>query len=335
MKKILFALLTFAGILTSCTNDDIEITYATSIKVDPSSVLSTFTYERDPGELTMFDSKYKLRVTVLAYDESGMLVAEDVAYCENYNQISTSSINLPAGNYTIYAVTDVMNESIEYWRIEDIKQLSTTKVVDQGKVGGKNKILGVATSQFNVSAGKSNEFTLKPEAAGALCLVEWYNIKYYNDVVLYELTSTKTSNYIQFTQNSKAGYEASIESNNGKFDWRLSFIEPANYDKAYYRIYGYQFSLPMEKVAFRYEYNTETSKRNVLTDQVTVNLEKGGEYWFNIDMNDEEAGGGITYLCGMKINEASSAKPSNSMQKWFKNNDTNCAYLSDLAKTSK
>lgn len=332
MKKILFAFLTLAGILSSCTNDDIEVTYATSIKVDPSSVLSTFTYEINPGELTMFDTEYKLRITVLAYNESGMLVNEGVTYCDNYNQIATTNMNLPAGNFTIYAITDVMNEEIEFWLIKNKERLATTQVVDFGRIGGKNKILGIATSEVNISADKSNECSLKPEAAGALCVLLWKNIHYFNGVTQYTLSSTKTSSYIQFSKNNKSGYEASELSNNGFFDWILNYVSPEYHTGD--NIYDYNFVLPMGKVGFEYEYDTESIQYEKLTNTGYVTFEKGGEYLFALDLNNETTGG-ITYTYGIPLNNVSSAKPSNSMQKWFKNNDASCAYLSDLAKTSK
>ena len=78
MKKIFFTLLAFAGMLASCSNDDIEIIQTqNTVTVNPSYVISPFTYENVTGELESFPTDYKLRVRVLAYDADGVLRAAD------------------------------------------------------------------------------------------------------------------------------------------------------------------------------------------------------------------------------------------------------------------
>ena len=63
MKKIFFTLLAFAGMLASCSNDDIEIIQTqNTVTVNPSYVISPFTYENVTGELESFPTDYKLRV---------------------------------------------------------------------------------------------------------------------------------------------------------------------------------------------------------------------------------------------------------------------------------
>lgn len=332
MKKILFAFLALIGIMTSCTNDDIEITHATTVKVDPSSVLSTFTYENKPGELTMFDTKYKLRITVLAYNESGLLVDKNITYCSNYSQIGTIELNLPEGKYKTYAITDVMNSEIEFWKVEDTQNLATTKIVDQGYIGGQNKILGIATSTIIVSAHNNNEFTLKPEAAGSLCLVEWYNIHQFSDVAKYTLQTTKSCDFLQFTAEERNGYNIAEESHNGSFDWRMAYVEPDNYKGDI--VYGYYFVFPLKNVEFRYTYQDKNEDGyRVLIDSKYVTFEKGGEYWFVLDLNDEEQGGNITYGYGIPLNNVRSAKSFNPSQKFFNQSSEKIMYLNDLAET--
>lgn len=331
MKKIIFALFALVGIMYSCTNDDIEITQNTTVKVDPSSVLSSFTHEIKPGELTMFDTRYKLRITILAYNESGILVDENVTYCNNYSQIATSKLNLSEGNYMIYAITDVMNSEIEFWKVEDAQNLATTKIVDQGYIGGKNKILGIATSTINVSSGKNNDLILKPEAAGSLCLVTWYNIHEFSDVTRYTLETSKSSDYLQFTTDESFGYNFAEESNNGAYSWRLAYLDPDNFTK-YDIVYEYYFVFPMKNVSFRFVYNTAESSGNVLTDPDYVTFEKGGEYWFYLDLNDEEEGGAITYTYGYQLNNTSNSKSQSPSQRLQYHSNGEYMYLNELAK---
>lgn len=303
MKKILnisFAFLALLGILSSCSNDDIKIGQATVVKVDPSAVLSTFTYEVKLDELTMFDKEYKLRVTVLAYNQDGLLEDKKVNYCSNYNEIATARLDLPEGTYTVYAVTDVMNDEIEFWTIEGTESLATTKIVDQGYIGGQNKILGIATSKITVTTDNTKEFSLQPEAAGALCVVFFNSIHKYSNRTKYALEMTKCCNYLQFTNDKSEGYNTAEESNNGKFDWYLGYIEPQ--DITSNNVYGYYFVFPMKNVEFMFTYETDDDGYYQLTDPGYVSLEKGGEYEFKVDLNRN------VYSYGVRLNGKTNAK---------------------------
>ena len=58
----------FVAVLTSCTNDDITISYATNFKINPATVITPFTFEMNPGELESFGSDHRLRVRLLTYN---------------------------------------------------------------------------------------------------------------------------------------------------------------------------------------------------------------------------------------------------------------------------
>ncbi|MGM9869131.1 MAG: hypothetical protein ACI30R_05850 [Sodaliphilus sp.] len=303
MKKFLnisFAFLALLGILSSCSNDDIKIGNTTVVRVDPSSVLSTFTYEYKLDELTMFDKDFKLRVTVLAYNNDGLLEDKNVIYCSNYNEIATTQLDLPEGTYTVYAVTDVMNDEIEFWTMEGTETLATTKVVDQGYIGGRNKILGIATSKITVTADNTNEYSLQPEAAGALCIVFFNSVHTYSNVTKYALEMTKSCNYLQFTNDKSEGYNTAEESDNGEFGWYLGYIEPQEYTADI--IYNYYFVFPMKNVQFRFTCETSDDEYYILSDPGYVSLERGGEYKFLVDLNKN------VYSYGVKVNGKSNAK---------------------------
>lgn len=331
MKKILFAFLALVGGMNSCTNDDIVISESTTVKVNPSFVLSSFTYEVNPGELTMFDTDCKLRITVLAYNEAGILVDKNITYCNNYSQIGTTKLELPDGKYKVYAITDIIDSDTEYWKVENTENLATTKIVDQGYIGGKNKILGVAASTINVAEEKNNVFTLKPEPAGALCIVLWRNIHTFSDVTRYTLEMSKSSDYLQFTEDNKNGYNIAEKSSNGKFNWRMTYLEPKDEYNA--NIYGYFFVFPMKNIAFRYVYNTAESSGKVLTAPEYVTFEKGGEYLFGLDLKDEDQEGGITYIYGLQVNNANSTNSLSPSQKLLNQSEGEYMYLDELART--
>ena len=107
MKKYILLMFVFVAVLTSCTNDDITISYATNFKINPATVITPFTFEMNPGELESFGSDHRLRVRLLTYNSEGLLVQENVEYFTNYATLMSCSQNLPDGNYIAIAITDV------------------------------------------------------------------------------------------------------------------------------------------------------------------------------------------------------------------------------------
>lgn len=310
MKKILYFLIAVvAMVVSSCSNDDIEITRAISVKVNPSGVIAPFTYEIKAGELESFSTDYKLRIHTFAYNEKGILVAEDVQYLKNYASIANSNLNLEKGTYTIAAVTDVVkmdgaNIKTEYWKISGTEKLSTTKITDAGLIGGKYKMLGVDIQKMTLGDSK-NECILNPQSVGALCLVEWYNIHTFPFVEQYSLDMSKACEFLQF--NELGGYEISEKNENGAFKWRLIFLNLSIFTSLNY-FYDYYFVLPMKNVKFKYTYTQNGSKNDVFNeDPASVSFEAGGEYWFALDLCDEDENNGVTRAYGVLLNGSNSA----------------------------
>lgn len=143
----------FVAVLTSCTNDDITISYATNFKINPATVITPFTFEMNPGELESFGSDHRLRVRLLTYNSEGLLVQENVEYFTNYATLMSCSQNLPDGNYIAIAITDVVsyegnNVALEYWELSDHDKLAETRIDDNGYIGLQYKILGISKTNF-------------------------------------------------------------------------------------------------------------------------------------------------------------------------------------------
>lgn len=332
MKKILYSLIAvLAMIMSSCSNDDIEIARAISVKVNPSGVIAPFTYENKAGELESFSTDYKLRIHILAYNEKGILVAQDVQYLKNYASIANSNLNLERGSYTIAAVTDVVkmngsNIKTEYWKISDTEKLSTTKITDAGLIGGQYKILGMGIKKM-VIGDNNNECKLNPQPVGALCLVEWYNIHTFPTVTQYALDMTKRCDFLQF--NELGGYEISEKNENGAFKWRLIYLEPSKNTSN--NIYGYYYVLPMKNVNFKYTYTADGSKNDVFNENPgVVSFEAGGEYWFALDLCDENKDNNITRAYGVLLNGTNSANGYSTKARI--RNNSNTLYMADYAK---
>ncbi len=330
MKKILYSLIAvLAMVMSSCSNDDIEITRAISVKVNPSGVIAPFTYEINDGELESFSTKYKLRVHVFAYNEKGILVAQDIQYLKNYASIANCKLNLEKGTYTLVAVTDVAeidgnNVKTEFWKFSGTEKISTTKITDAGLLGGKYKILGLEIKSVTIG-DNNNECNLSPQTVGALCLVQWFNVHTFSSVEKYTLVMSKTCDFLQL--NESKGYGFSEKNENGAFNLRLSYIEPSNYTSD--NLYEYYFMLPMKNINFKYTYVANGST-NTLFDPQTVSFEAGGEYWFALDLCDEDKDNKITRASGVLLNGTNSAKEYSAKAKI--RNNANTLYLVDYAK---
>lgn len=326
MKKIIFALFALVGIMSSCTNDDIEITHATTIKVNPSGVVAPFTVELNAGELESFGSDYKLRVRVLAYNKDGILCSQDEQYLSNYAGLANCNLSLTNGTFRVIAITDVVNTKTganvpEFWDLSGIDNLSTTKLADLGYIGGPYKILGVASKSVNITDGE-NSYTLNPEPVGALCLVFMRNMLHYSGITEFDIDINRTSDFLEF--NNDGTFSPAIENHNGEYDWILCSFDR---DDSYNNLYNYYFVLPMRNVSFRASVLQNDSWLTNIAQEETIDLEAGVEYGIILDLYDTEStqSNNVTFEVG-----ALTSSRSMSALREYNNYNTGVLYLKDI-----
>ena len=313
MKKSIYStvIAVFALIVVACENDPITITHGVPVKVDPSGVISPFTFEIYTGELESFDTENKLRVRLLAYDSEGKLAASDSAFLTNYAAILNSSIQLPEGTYTLIAITDVVKHAsnrttFEYWNLSNISDINQVKVSDTGYIGGENKILGIANQIITVTGSQMSTINLNPQPSGALLCIRYLNIHQFSDVTKYELQTNRSSDYMTFDSYGKP--VTVPENNNNQFDWRVSYIEPkSSYYINYNHIYSWNFMFPVSNANYRFVYSTESVSNEVLYTDMIVTLNAGDEYVFMLDLCDEDNNNYITHAYG-KVNGTKSTR---------------------------
>ena len=288
MKKILFVLLAVvAALVSSCSNDEIEISQSTTFKIDPSTVISTYTYEFNAGELDGLYSGYSLRVRLLVYDAGGTLVTSETQYVSNYAVTISTAADLASGDYTAVAITDAVEleddaVSFEYWELSDEQQLATTTITDCGYIGGMNKVLGIGYATFSLSEGEQ-QITIKPAAAGSLFCLLWDNIHTYSDIEYIGLMTNRTGESLVLDDAS--GYDVSIDYNSGSYDWWVDYIAPSDYP-SYDAIYDYCFDLPMKNKGFEWYCIDSDGYYYEIGDAMTFSTEAGSQYYFYIDMEE-------------------------------------------------
>ena len=300
MKKYILLMFAFVAALTSCTNDDITISYATNFKINPSTVISPFTFEWNAGDLESFDTDYQLRIRLLVYDSEGILKTEDVQYFSNYSVIMNSSIDLPKGKYTAVVITDLKAKSSteavqEYWKLSEYKTLADTHIDDAGYIGGKNKILGISKSNVNVDGTSQNGISIDVQPAGAIFFVWYRNIHKFNDVKQYRLLCAKTAESCLF--NKEGDYSIAAENNNGSYDWRICYIDVENYTQ-FTGVTGYYYILPVSNLNLKFRADT-SSEYYDLSDVMTINPKAGDEWSFVLNLADEDHDNQITTQYGL------------------------------------
>lgn len=310
MKKILYMTVMAAmAFFASCSNKEIEVGYSLNVKVDPSEVVEPFV-PFSAGDLDACPEGYMLRVHVFAYNSEGLLKGSGVDYVNNYGSIASIDMHLPAGMYTLIAVTDVIkgtaqNATLEYWSFSGQENISSLKVSETDYISHTRGILGVANGQYNVTAQNAT-FAMKPKAAGAL-LISWIrNIHQYSTVTYYELDVNRNSDYLSF--GSTGDYLVSVKNNNNSFDWRLSALEPTDYPSSS-GVYDYVFLLPVNNISFHYAFKQRVSGSDKWynTSNLTYSLKAGDEYLFVLNMYDSDESNKITFKAG-KINTTSSSR---------------------------
>ena len=304
----------FVAVLTSCTNDDITISYATNFKINPATVITPFTFEMNPGELESFGSDHRLRVRLLTYNSEGLLVQENVEYFTNYATLMSCSQNLPDGNYIAIAITDVVsyegnNVALEYWELSDHDKLAETRIDDNGYIGLQYKILGISKTNFTINGKSNNDISINVSPAGALIFVWYQNIHAFSDVETYGLAKSKTTEGCIF--DSQGNYTVSALNNNGSFDWWQDKTDVADFGENVQNVYSFVYILPMSNMNLKFQAITDTGEEYDLSNSMTVSPQAGEEYLFSIDLAAGDSGFNIEY--GL-VNSKSSNKSLTSQE---------------------
>lgn len=286
MKRYILILSVILAVFTSCTNDDITISYTpkgytTNFKIDPSTVIAPFeSYES--GELEGIHASYRLRIRLLIYDASGTLVADDEQLFTSYATVMASSKSLPKGNYIAIAVSDIVakDNSEEFWTLTGVENLSNATIKAGETIGDYGLgILGVEKTSFVVVGDNKNEdivINIKP--AGSLFLIFYLGVQKYPDAKSYELSVSK--DVIDCKFDSQGNFSPSWE--NCDFINRVNVHnQEGNTGDDYYH---YAYILPTSNLKMKYRYTTDEKIVN-LTPEMNVSPRAGEEYMVELNLH--------------------------------------------------
>lgn len=298
MKKYLEILtVLIAVILSSCSNDDIPVSYSTVFKVDPSTVISSY-IEYNAGDLTSLGSDYQIRIRLLVYDKDGVLVTSGESYSPDYTHIQTFTFNLTEGEYTTVAITDVVGKTSsaisEIYTLSGQERLNTTQITETTKyIAYQRGILGLTVNSQYIDSATS-DINIDVEPAGCLIV---YHIDDWNscldfedpetgkalDAACFELWANQYSSDLTLNSMGEPTYSTKSSSD---YDWRwLSHDRNSKYAGGY----GYIFKFPMKKVKLQWVTQTQNGTVYSWGDSAVVDLEAGKEYFFELDVPNDEA----------------------------------------------
>lgn len=289
MKKYI-SLLAFslAAMLVSCTNDEISISRTVNFTVNPSTVVSQFAVgEEQAGELEGFDTDCKLNVKLYIYNNQGDLVKTFNNSYSNYAVQMKASAFLDHGDYTAVAIThiDAPSHNLYFWKIEGEEKLEGMRIVDNGYVGGQNKVLGVSVKQFTVG-DEITDLNINVQPAGSMLVVRYYNYLALKNLgfTTFYLMGNKTMNYLEFDRSGNTSVVA--ENHNSQYDWIYDEIDANEFSAGYNYIYSYEYILPMTNVGLQF-YTEDDSYMYNLGSSTNFNTQAGGCYYAYLSLNSD------------------------------------------------
>ncbi|MGN0223639.1 MAG: hypothetical protein ACI4AM_06400 [Muribaculaceae bacterium] len=281
MKKYiaLFAAL-LALVVSSCSNDDLEVGQAITFKVNPNTVVSPFTkLEYKPGDITSLPSTHILHVGLYIYDATGNLVVSETKDFSDYNHIMTSIQNLHNGSYTAVAVTHV-DSDIKFWSLSGTEKLSTFTMTDGGYIGGPYKILGLSAKKINITSD-TKEVAIDVECAGAVARVDINNWNKYSDVESFSLDASQSCDEVVLNNNGELQYSFETSSD---FDW---YLAKWTYKPEVTGARGYYFMFPYKNITMTFAAETSDTWYK-LGGTLRADIEKNHAYYFIYDVEANE-----------------------------------------------
>lgn len=284
--KISLAFLSvFAFIVSSCSNDPIEVVSGQTVEVSVNlnNFFSSYNYNDTKHDIKLgddyrvFHSEYKkyIQVRVLFYSkETGNLVDSVLVYSENTNT-QKFSVSLPAGEY--YAISTLAfadKKSIEgtWWDIAGKEKLATAKMVPYSRFT-KWALLSVDTKSLTVGEG-TNSLTLTPQPVGAVGYCYFQNFQYVdeqsygtvadNGIRALTVYSQRIAKAYYLDPNASEKYEYYTDAGRSSWYFLSSHLEPQDFDNnwTYFKknLYSYFYILaPDFNLCFGYVLNGQNT----------------------------------------------------------------------------
>ena len=174
MKKILYSLIAvLAMVMSSCSNDDIEIikTGGVTFNISTQGVYDDFEIS-EQFKSRFLSGSYNIGVYTFVYDEEGNLAASDSVYTQTFGTISQSFSDLRCGNYTAITLEMLVDADENYqsdnWVIVGKDKISTLEIVNKDFTSYWYSAVGTSTNNINVTNDNGTSLNIVPKGIGAI-----------------------------------------------------------------------------------------------------------------------------------------------------------------------
>lgn len=167
-------LLAFVGFVSSCENDDIEVTSFGSnvtFTISTQSVYDDFNISEQFKSRFLSDA-YNIGVYTFMYDASGNLVEADSVFTKTFGKIEQSFEKIPVGDYTVITVEMLVNgdddNKSESWVLVGQDKMSTLEIVNKNYVAYWYSAIGLSTMNVNITQGENQSYSIVPKGKGVI-----------------------------------------------------------------------------------------------------------------------------------------------------------------------
>ena len=209
MKKILYSLIAvLAMVMSSCSNDDIEVikTGGVAFNVSSQGVYDDFGIS-DDFKNNYLSGSYYIGIYTFVYNSDGSLAVSDSLYTKTFGNVEQRFDNLKYGEYTVVSVEMLVDEDDSYqsaaWRIIGKEKLSTLEIVhkdfidkskkeeDKSYVAEWQMAVGCATCNFVIDRKDEYVLNLIPKGLGAIINTYMTNFSQSNFKALFFYTKNQ------------------------------------------------------------------------------------------------------------------------------------------------
>lgn len=223
--------------------ETVNTNYPVTVNVNNSTLVSSLI---DPyTSQSLFpngavDPGYQVRTNILIYDNQNNLIDQFTVYLSTFNEMANYTLELPNGNYTAVAVTDVSyNNGENVWKIVDQSSINSLRITFANQyVADKEGIVAARRQSFQVADNQAT-LNLTPAHLGACYVVYFYNFNYTAYQYLYYRFDIDPDDY-QFSTQS---YSRKLNM------YRYTELD---FEKKYSGYYIYAYLLPKSNLTLQY-----------------------------------------------------------------------------------
>ena len=179
MKKILFVLMLVINLVSCSDQENIKISYGTSINVNAAHIFDSFqAVSSNDFNLSSYND-WNLNLIALIYDNNNCLVEKYEVISETLDKSLSHELNLIPGKYKLVSIARFgrqdENGFSPYWIISGESNLSTLTIseVEDAYMQFAFETLGIKTQEFTISNAAQNINIDVPPVTGLLGIFLW------------------------------------------------------------------------------------------------------------------------------------------------------------------